>query len=369
LDYSNISVGSNPMKKAKTALLGATGIAVIAAGVFGYNAIFTKALLEDPSESTTSLYLNVVIHTEEDTSKCTTEKGQIPDYDDNEIVLLHSTMVMREFAELAASHGVKINFGSDWTFSNGVENFDPTFYSDIEAMGHEVDAHAHESCILYHEVYQDIIDAGGTPTNVASGHTEGSIYERMTYFDKYYPAFQTLWGVALAGHGEGEEIAGWVWRPSRDNWLQHDPDGDYIYIGHGEQINSLNEVQNAIANINPDYINTYAVFTNPRQFKAAEGTEGIPEEWTVAEDAFDYWENRLRWWDNFFTELDQLENLTYASLTEVADIFIENEEHLNLDFDTEMHPRSNASAGGKQEEAGYMLNNVDTKSLQKAPQK
>ena len=44
---------------------------------------------------------------------------------------------------MAQSHGVKINFGSDWTFSNGVENFDPTFYSDMEAMGHEIDAHAH----------------------------------------------------------------------------------------------------------------------------------------------------------------------------------------------------------------------------------
>jgi hypothetical protein len=308
---------------------------------------------DELEQFTSPLYLTIIIHTEEDISKCKNPKARIPDYDGNEELTLHFTNAMREFAEMVASHNAKINFGTDWTYSNAIELYDPTFYTDLEAMGHEIDAHAHESCILYHEVREDIVDAGGTPTKVASGMTEGDIYDQMEYFDKYYPEFELLWGVALAEHTAGEETSGWVWRPSRDNWLEHDPEGKYIHIGHGEYANSIEYIQNSVDNIKPNYINTYAVFTNPREFLAAPGTPGIPDEWTAETDSYDYWEKRIEWWDQFLTELDDMEDVEYASLTDIANTFLENEDNLDFDYDTENHPRSDSPGPSRQIKAGY----------------
>ena len=337
-----------PIMKKKIIISAISGALVLTAG---FSALLLKP---EPLEPFTSpLYLTIVIHNEEDIGNCTNPKPQIPDYDGNEELTLHFTMAMREFGEMAASHNAVINFGTDWTFSEAVELYDPTFYEDLEAMGHEIDAHAHESCILYHEVREEIIEAGGNPTNVASGMTEDKIYDQMTYFDKYYPEFGILWGVADAGHDAGEEISGWVWRPSRDNWLVHDPDGDYIHIGHGEYLNSVDYIKEAIDERKENTINTYAVFTKPREYLALPGTEGIPEEWTANMGSDDYWENRIQWWDEFLTELDQLENLEYASLTEIADIFIENEDNLGFNFDTENHPRTDSGGAQRQSAAGY----------------
>jgi len=304
---------------------------------------------------TSPLYLTIIIHNEEDTGNCKSPKAQIPNYDGNEALTLHFTNVMRAFGKMAASHGAVINFGSDWTFSNGVELYDPTFYSDMEAMGHEIDAHAHESCILYHEVREDIIDAGGSPTHVASGMTEDTIQEKMDYFDKYLPEFSILWGVALADHTSGEETSSWVWRPSRDNWLEHDPEGSYIHIGHGESVNSIEYIEEAVENREKNYINTYTVFTKPRSYLAAPGTPGIPEQWTAKPNSIDYWENRIAWWNEFLTELDKVKDVEYASLTDIADIFIENEDNLNFDYDTDSHPRTDIPTTQKQKETGYPL--------------
>ncbi|MBU1934698.1 hypothetical protein KKF04_01455, partial [Patescibacteria group bacterium] len=229
---------------------------------------------------TSPLYFTIVMHTEEDTGSCRNPKAQIPDYDGDENLMLHFTSAMREFGEMVASHSAKINMGNDWTFSNGVEKFDPTFYTDFEAMGHEIDAHAHESCINYEGVRQAIIDAGGTPTKVASGIKEDEITEELEYLDTLSPSFQILWGVASPGHNEGEEMSSWVWRPAKDDWTQHDPNGKYIHIGHGAYTNSIESVEEAIANLQPNTINTFAVFATPREFKAEMGT-GISDDWSA----------------------------------------------------------------------------------------
>lgn len=305
-------------------------------------------------QATPPLYLTIIVHNEEDVSQGTSPKPFIPDYDGDEALMLHFGMAMREFGKLAQGHGARINFGSDWTFSRGVARYDPTFYTDLEAMGHEIDAHAHESFVLYHEVREDIVQAGGHPTHVVSGMNENAIQRRMDYFDQYYPEFQILWGVSLPGHGVGECIAPWVWRPSRTDWLQHDPDGKYIYIGHGELLNSVEVIQAAVAGRKADRVNTYAVLATPRGFKAAAGTEGIDEQWTSEKNSHDYWENRLEWWDDFLTEVDamvQRGDVQYASLTEVAEMFTQYENELRFDF--EDVPRSDAPLLRRSIRVGY----------------
>ncbi|MBU0531724.1 MAG: hypothetical protein ABIG32_02665 [Candidatus Uhrbacteria bacterium] len=302
---------------------------------------------------TSPLYVSLVMHAEEDLQGGVSPKVLVPDYDGDEALMLHFTTVLREFAQMCAGHGVKINFGSDWTFSDGVANFDPMFYTDLEAMGHEIDAHAHESYVMYHEVRGKIVTAGGNPTAVASGATEGNIYDRMSYFDSYWPEFQYIWGVALAGHGSGEDLSGWVWRPDTDDWLVHDSEGRYIYIGHGEQMNSVELIEEAVAGRYENRINTYALFTNPREFLALKGTEGIPDEWTAKPEDADYWENRIEWWDEFLSDLELVDEIEFASLTEIAEIFEANESNLDFEFTADDHPRSELPMTVRRKNAGY----------------
>lgn len=300
------------------------------------------------------LYLSIVMHTEEDMGSCIHPKARIPDYDGDEDLLLHFTNVTRAFGKMAQSHGAKISFGSDWTFSHGVELYDPTFYIDMEAMGHEIDAHAHQSCYDYEQVRADIVSAGGSASSVASGLDEDNIYDDINFFNELYPEFRILWGVASPGHDEGEPTAGWVWRPSRDDWTQHDPEGKYIYIGNGELVNSIESIRDAIQNRRENAINTYSVFLSPRELEAEVGAEGIDSAWTVEPEDCTYWETKLEWWNDFLSEIDEYVKsgeVQYASLEEVAGIFEQNED--TLIFDQQDIPRSTTSMPAKNKASGY----------------
>jgi len=90
-------------------------------------------------------------------------------------------------------------------------------------IGHEIDSPAHETSVPYYHAREYIINAGGNPTQVVSGTSETEIYGKMIYFNRYYPKFRTHGRVALPGHGTGENLSGWVWRPARDNRLEHGP--------------------------------------------------------------------------------------------------------------------------------------------------
>ena len=308
------------------------------------------------SEDLPPLYLTIVVHTEEDLSRGVLPKANIPDYDGDEALMHHFAGVMRALAELASEHGAKINFGSDWTFSRGVALHEPAFYMDLQAMGHEIDAHAHESFVAYHDVRQEIVVAGGSPSHVASGMNEEEIQSELLYFDATYPEFRILWGVALPGHGPGECVAPWVWRPSRDDWTRHDPDGRYIYIGHGELINSIQAIRQALEHRSADKVNCIALFTTPREFKALEGTPAIEEAWTVPEGSADYWMNRLAWWEALLDQMAPLVEagvVEYATLSEIASIFEDQEEDLVFDW-TDV-PRSDLSMRARNTKAGYPL--------------
>ncbi len=314
------------------------------------------AAFADTDEDLPPLYLTIVVHNEEDTSRGAIPKAGIPDYDGDEVVMHHFAEAMRAFAAMAANHGARINFGSDWTFSRGVARYDPTFYADLEALGHEIDAHAHQSYVLYHEVREEIVLAGSRPTHIASGLDEEEIQEQLEYLDTYFPEFQILWGVSLPGHGAGECVAAWAWRPSRTDWTRHDPNGSYLYIGHGELVNSISAIRQAVEDRRADRINTYAVFVSPREFKAAEGQAGIDSQWTASADSIHFWENRLDWWDDFLSQIDVLVEagaVRYATLTEIAGIFADEEEGLNFDFGEV--PRSDASMRVRNVKSGYPL--------------
>lgn len=303
-------------------------------------------------EKSNPLYLTIVLHTEEDVEANGSPKPFIPDYDGNEPLLLHFTTVLRDFAEMVAQHNAIINFGTDWTFADGVNNYDPTFFTDLEELGHEIDAHAHESHITYNEVRQRIIQAGGNPTKVASGMLESQVYQKMDTFS-LDSNFRILWGVSLPGHPAGEAIPSWVWRPSSNDWTIHDPESEFIYIGSGEMVNNVSHIETTIKHRFQKRVNSYAVFCSPRSFKAATNSPGIPENWTTSINSSDYWVNRIKWWNEFLSRTDKLNDLEYKSLTEIANIFIQNET--SLDFSWNSIPRSTDPLLIRNKKAGYPI--------------
>jgi hypothetical protein len=106
-------------------------------------------------------------------------------------------------------------------------------------------------------------------------------------------------------------------------------------------VNSIQAIRQAVAHRSPDRVNAIAIFTNPREFKAALGAEGIDETWSVSTDSVDCWESRIAWWDSFLTQIAQLVDAgvaEYATLSEIAAVFKEREA--NLVFDWEEIPRS-----------------------------
>jgi hypothetical protein len=112
------------------------------------------------------LYVNLVLHAEENYGKDlatgeTITLSNRADYQ-NEAQFNFFSNVMRLLAQTFNNHGAKINFQADWTFIRGVEQWDPTFFYDLEAMGHEIDAHAHETMFTYPDVWLMIQEAGGT---------------------------------------------------------------------------------------------------------------------------------------------------------------------------------------------------------------
>jgi hypothetical protein len=109
-------------------------------------------------------------------------------------------------------------------------------------------------------------------------------------------------------------------------------------------------VQEAIDQRKAGRVNTYAVFVTPRWFLAETGAPGIPAQWTADRSSPDYWENRLATWEAFFQGMDaqvRAGTVRYASLTEIAELFGQNESRITLTADL-VHPRtSGPSAGGQ----------------------
>jgi hypothetical protein len=297
-------------------------------------------------EPSPPLYLFFSIHNEEDWDgkKPTGE----PDYNDNEAILLHYTNAMRELGKMLQKHGMKMNFGSDWTFIEGVQKYDPTFFQDLAEMGHEIDAHAHETHVPYLDVKNMLRECGVEPTSVASGGLEENVEKHFEYFDSVYPEFTIIFGLGVKYHHTGgEEMAGWVWRPSMENWLVHDPDGKYIYISRGLKEPgghaNVSTVKRALENLYPDRLNVMRIGATVRQFKADPGTKGIPKEWTAPRGSGSNWRDVLENLDASLTELDKYKDegrIVYASLTEIARIFEEMESELNFDWDPDTIPRT-----------------------------
>jgi len=282
-----------------------------------------------------TLYLSFVIHNEEDFNG--TGPTRSLDYDGNESALKHTTEKYRKAGAVFQEFGAKINLQSDWTFSDGVRKFDPTFFQEWEAMGHENDPHAHATHIPYTEVYYRLKRAGANASGILGGTLEqvtgdahhiqkDNIQEEIAFFETFYPIFYAVWGVASFGHQTPEERTGYLWRPSKTgSWFEHDPEGKIVYIGGNGRRMDISEVKEAYDLRKPNKVNVYSMIIH----NLLPGFPRNAEEPVTIEDKdFEHFYVFLR----EVEELKATAKIEWKSLGESVNLFYEREKAGTLDF-------------------------------------
>jgi len=282
-----------------------------------------------------TLYLSVVIHNEEDFNGIGPTRSL--DYDGDESALKHTIEKYRMVGKIFQEHGAKINLQSDWTFCDGVKKFDPAFFKEWEAMGHENDPHAHATHIPYTEVYYRLKSAGANASGLLGGTLEevGDIYkgiqkkniqEELKFFEAFYPVFYALWGVATYGHRLPEERTGYLWRPSKTgSWFKHDPRGKIIYIGGNCRRTDITEIKEAYKLRKPNKVNVYTMIIH-NLLPGYPGTSA--ESYKIDDQDFNHFRQ-------FLQEIDELKKtmkMEWKSLGELVEIFKAREKAGTLDF-------------------------------------
>lgn len=277
----------------------------------------TEQLVSGDKTDSNTLYLCAIIHNEED-RRPRGPTGRA-DFDGDRDVLTFTTDQYRKIGRLFQEYDAKINLQCDWTFADGARKFDPEFFGDWEAMGHDTDAHAHESHVSYSEVKRRLKAAGAHPTRVIGGTLEDDIQQRLSRFETVWPEFEVLWGVATKHHRLPEEKTGYVWRPAKSgSWFNHDPQGKIIYVGGNARPMQVEAIREAYAEARSDKVNVYSIFLG--SFEAPERSEcrlGLAS------------------FEEFLKEVQELQktcDVQWKSLSEVAGVFKTREAEGSLDF-------------------------------------
>ncbi len=172
------------------------------------------AICDRIDEITSKIYVCFVIHNEEDdVGGVAGALTSIPDYNDDPAVFAHFADAMMAHAELLASHGATLSFQPDWTFTEGVERYRPTFYEDLLALGTvEIVPHAHESFVPYDALYDRLLAAGAAPEKVLGGMTFEAYLAKSAWFQAH-PDY-AFWGAptATVGHVDDQPAPPMVYR-------------------------------------------------------------------------------------------------------------------------------------------------------------
>jgi hypothetical protein len=304
---------------------------------------------QDASFSGEVMYLTLVIHAEEDYQK-DPDTGEIvkdpafPDFLEKS-QFDHFSRAMRELAGVFHQHNARINFETDWTFVEGVVRWDPTFFADLEAMGHEIDAHAHETTVTYPELWQRIGNAGGNPSPVVGGFLYTSDWSDK--FNGFDGIFQILWGAASQAHLVDYAQPGYAYRPWRENWLIHDPEQRLIYIGPNAGVSDAGDagrslLDEALFTTAENRVNTYSLFDATGSFLADEGVPDIPAQFTAPYGDAKNWRTRIEAWDAWLASVADAYaasgRIEWKKLTEVGGIYIEFERRNQNWWESLQHP-------------------------------
>ena len=146
---------------------------------------------------------------------------------------------LRQLSALLAAHGAKLDFGPDWTFIEGIKQWDPALLTDLLAAGHGVHTHAHETQFDLGAVNAKLLEAGLNENIVANGGflQTGPGGTNWVGYQAAFTDFQNnpLFQISVGYKNPQTQIAdgtGVAFRPSQTgDWHVPDPQGPIIYIG------------------------------------------------------------------------------------------------------------------------------------------
>jgi len=197
--------------------------------VLAENFTYQKVIIEviEPVAVEPPLYVVSMMHAEEQ------------DFYMNETTFLGYADTLRSLQVVFDTHDAKIALQPDWTFIEGEMDFDPTLFSDLQAAGHGVDAHAHESEYDIGDVHDLLDDAGVIDTIVANGGFAQDLGDD-TNWAAYLASFELggtgeqMFHCAVAYKDASTQTVDSLYTPIRPSttgdWMVHDPDGPIVYI-------------------------------------------------------------------------------------------------------------------------------------------
>jgi|Deesub1362B_J571_1020462.scaffolds.fasta_scaffold00078_10 hypothetical protein len=226
--------------------------------------------------STTPVYVSIVLHNEEPGPETGYE-----DYRFNRDYYSGHREMLRRLALMLYSHGLPLNFQSDWTFLIAVSQFDTADSEFVlntnrkniikylhEDLGVEIDPHAHETIYNYADVAYLIEQLEVSPTRIAGGFISDppteSIYEhflqpiRGAHYSYTWQA-EVLWGNSTYLHTADIPASG-VWRPrSRSRFYVHDSNAPLVVIG--KYTGTIEGIYDLINKIEQGIIPTQRIYT------------------------------------------------------------------------------------------------------------
>ncbi len=174
------------------------------------------------------LYIVSMMHAEE----------SLPFHSNQDLFDFHADNLVA-LSDLFVNHGAKLDFGPDWTFIQGVINWQPSLLTDIADAGMGIHTHAHESQYDLGQVNQMLLDAGLAENYVANGGffetgpggTNWIGYQASFTDGSGNPRFEVSIGYKDPTTQIPDATA-YVFRPSQfGDWHVEDPEGPMIYLG------------------------------------------------------------------------------------------------------------------------------------------
>lgn len=156
-------------------------------------------------EVTGKVYVTFVIHNEEDDAGGVPGSvPDIPDYNGDEAVFRHFAGAMFRYAKMLASVGVKLSFQPDWTFTEGVDAYERSYFRDLLELGNvEVLPHAHETVISYDVLHARLNALDAEAPKIFGGMTFDAYRQKQAWFDAN-PGW-TFWAAPSASPGHVDD--------------------------------------------------------------------------------------------------------------------------------------------------------------------
>ena len=195
---------------------------------------------------------------------------------------------MFRYAKMLTSVGAKLSFQPDWTFTEGVDTYERSYFRDLLDLGNvEVVPHAHESLVAYDELFLRLDALDAAPAMILGGITFEAYQQKQAWFDAN-PGW-SFWGApsATLGHVDEASMPPFAYRiaaPSEVSAVS-----DLLWHRAGSQIVvtpglPANPAQMMAAKPAGRFVTPAYYFRATREFLADPSNTSVPELWRKRTD-------------------------------------------------------------------------------------